>query len=265
MQLSPALSWKAELETGEPGPPKTQAEAAYRRLRRDIRSGLLEPRRWLRLTELRETYGFGWSPLREALFLLTAENLVVAAGQRGFRVAPISEADFVDALTLRNKLEDDALATSIKLGDDAWEAAIVAALHRIRKLPPHWETMDTLASEERQRRHHMFHASLLAACPSQWTLRFWDQLQQQIERYQRIVLRRVAPPAAAVSGIERAHEQIAEAVLARRLDQAVAALRAHNDWSNVLIREGLRREPTPCLEPRGRQVSPSASCRFPES
>jgi Bacterial regulatory proteins, gntR family len=139
VQPSPTASWKDEHETGEPGPPKTQAEAAYRHLRRDIRAGLLAPRRWLWLTELRETYGFGWSPLREALFLLTAENLVVAEGQRGFRVAPISEADFDDLLTLRNKLEDEALRVSIALGDDAWEAAIVAALHRIRKLPPDWE------------------------------------------------------------------------------------------------------------------------------
>jgi GntR family transcriptional regulator, carbon starvation induced regulator len=243
VQPSPTASWKDEHETGEPGPPKTQAEAAYRHLRRDIRAGLLAPRRWLRLTELRETYGFGWSPLREALFLLTAENLVVAEGQRGFRVAPISEADFDDVLTLRNKLEDEALRVSIALGDDAWEAAIVAALHRIRKLPPHWETTDALASEEQQRRHHIFHASLLAACPSRWTLHFWDQLQQQIERYQRIVLRRVDPPAAAVEGIQRAHELIAEEVLTRRFDQAVEALRAHNAWSNALIREALRLEP----------------------
>jgi GntR family transcriptional regulator, carbon starvation induced regulator len=243
VQPSPTASWKDEHETGESGPPKTQAEAAYRHLRRDIRAGLLAPRRWLRLTELRETYGFGWSPLREALFLLTAENLVVAEGQRGFRVAPISEADFDDVLTLRNKLEDEALSASIALGDDAWEAAIVAALHRIRKLPPHWETTNALASEEQQRRHHIFHASLLAACPSRWTLHFWDQLQQQIERYQRIVLRRVDPPAAAVEGIQRAHELIAEEVLTRRFDQAVEALRAHNAWSNALIREALRLEP----------------------
>jgi GntR family transcriptional regulator, carbon starvation induced regulator len=110
---------------------------------------------------------------------------VVAEGQRGFRVAPISEADFDDVLTLRNKLEDEALRVSIALGDDAWEAAIVAALHRIRKLPPHWETTDALASEEQQRRHHM----------------------------------------------------------ARRFDQAVEPLRAHNAWSNALIREALRLEP----------------------
>jgi DNA-binding GntR family transcriptional regulator len=238
-QLSTMAHWKGELETGASAPPKTQAEAAYRRLRRDIRSGLLEPRRWLRLTELRETYGFGWSPLREALFLLTAENLVVSEGQRGFRVAPISERDFLDALTLRNKLEDEALKASIELGDDAWEAAIVATLHRIRKLPPHWEIIDTEASEEQQRRHHLFHAALLAACPSKWTLHFWDQLQQQIERYQRIVLRQVHPPPAAVETIEHAHELITEEVLGRRYDTAVEALRAHNDWSNALIREAL--------------------------
>jgi GntR family carbon starvation induced transcriptional regulator len=231
--------WKGELETGASRPPKTQAEAAYRCLRRDIRAGLLEPRRWLRLTELRETYGFGWSPLREALFLLTAEHLVVSEGQRGFRVAPISESDFLDVLTLRNKLEDEALRASIELGDDAWEVAIVAALYRIRKLPPHWEITDTEASEEQQRRHHIFHAALLAACPSKWTLHFWDQLQQQIERYQRIVLRRVHPLPAPVEAIEHAHEMIAEAVLGRRFDAAVEALRDHNDWSNALIREAL--------------------------
>jgi GntR family transcriptional regulator, carbon starvation induced regulator len=140
---------------------------------------------------------------------------------------------------LRNKLEDEALRASIELGDDAWEVAIVAALYRIRKLPPHWEITDTEASEEQQRRHHIFHAALLAACPSKWTLHFWDQLQQQIERYQRIVLRRVHPLPAPVEAIEHAHEMIAEAVLGRRFDAAVEALRDHNDWSNALIREAL--------------------------
>jgi len=220
---------------------------AYRCLRRDVRSGLLEPRRWLRLSELKDAYGFGWSPLREALFRLAAEHLVVAEGQRGFCVAPISGSDFRDVLTLRDKLEDEALRVSIEHGDESWEAAIVAALYRIRKFPPHWEINDTEAAEEQQRRHHLFHAALLAACPSTWTLRFWDQLQQQVERYQRIVLPRMQPPAAAVDSIAHAHETIAEAVIGRRFEAAVEALRAHNAWSNALISEALAR---PDLPPR---------------
>jgi hypothetical protein len=57
------------------------------------------------------------------------------------------------------------------------------------------------------------------------------------------VLGRVDPPAAAVEGIQHAHELTAEEVLARRFDQAVEPLRAHNAWSNALIREALRLEP----------------------
>jgi DNA-binding GntR family transcriptional regulator len=219
--------------------PKTQAEAAYRCLRRDIRSGKLEPERWLRLTELQEAYGFGWSPLREALFLLTAENLVIAEGQRGFMVAPISESDFVDVVALRNKLEHDAIKASCELGDDEWEAAIVSALYRINKLPPHWEITAPEDAEERQRRHHVFHASLLAACPSKWTLRLWDLLQQQVERYQRIILPTVALPKSAGKTINRDHELIAKATVARKPEVAIKHLRAHDDWSNLLIRKEL--------------------------
>jgi len=219
--------------------PRTQGEAAYRCLRRDIRSGKLEPERWLRLNELQEAYGFGWSPLREALFLLTAENLVLSEGQRGFMVAPISEEDFLDVVSLRNKLEEDAIALSCERGDDEWEAGIVSALHRVRKLPPHWEIDDPDEAEEQQRRHHAFHAALLAACPSRWTLRIWGTLQQQVERYQRIVLSTVAVPKSAQATIARHHEKIADAAIARQPDVAIEYLRAHEDWSSQLIRKAL--------------------------
>lgn len=233
------LARQDTLEPERATKPKTQAEAAYRCLRRDIRSGKLEPERWLRLNELQEAYGFGWSPLREALFLLTAENLVLSEGQRGFMVAPISEEDFLDVVALRNKLEEGALTESCKLGDDEWEAGIVSALHRISKLPPHWEISDPEEAEERQRRHHTFHASLLAACRSRWTLRIWDTLQQQVERYQRIVLRDVAVPKSAQATIARHHQRIAKAAIAREPETAIEYLRVHEDWSIQLIRKAL--------------------------
>jgi DNA-binding GntR family transcriptional regulator len=140
---------------------------------------------------------------------------------------------------LRNKLEHDALKASCELGDDGWEASIVSALHRINKLPPYWEIASPEDAEERQRRHHIFHASLLAACPSKWTLRLWDLLQQQVERYQRIILRSVALPKSARKTINRDHELIAKAAMARKPDVAIKHLRAHDDWSNLLIRKEL--------------------------
>ena len=49
------------------------------------------------------------------------------------------------------------------------------------------------------------------------------------------------PPPGAVESIPHAHEMIAEAVIGRRFEAAVDVLRAHNDWSNALIREALAR------------------------
>jgi len=69
----------------------------------------------------------GAGTLREALLLLVTDALVVAQGQRGFRVAPISIADFEDITRTRVLLETEALRRSCASGGEEWEAAIVAA------------------------------------------------------------------------------------------------------------------------------------------
>ena len=76
--------------------PKTLAEGAYRALRRDIIEGRLAPGEKLRVEHLKDNYGVGAGTLREALSLLISDALVVSQGQRGFRVAPVSLADFDD-------------------------------------------------------------------------------------------------------------------------------------------------------------------------
>src|SRR5690349_4145590 len=66
------------------------SEKAYRRIRTDIIFGKLGPAEKLKLDRLREDYGASVSTLRELLSRLSSEGLVVAEGQRGFEVAPIS-------------------------------------------------------------------------------------------------------------------------------------------------------------------------------
>lgn len=61
------------------------------------------------------------------------DALVVAQGQRGFRVAPISLADFADITQTRVLLETEALRQAMALGDDAWEAEVLAAFHRLSR------------------------------------------------------------------------------------------------------------------------------------
>ena len=64
----------------------TLAEKAYDNLRQDIVRGAFVPGSPLRLADLGERYGMGFSPLREALNRLQSERLVTSESLRGFRV-----------------------------------------------------------------------------------------------------------------------------------------------------------------------------------
>ena len=70
----------------------TLAGTLAERLREEITGGRLTPGTKLHLEDLKETFGVSLSPLREALSRLSGEGFVVMQGQRGYSVAPISEA-----------------------------------------------------------------------------------------------------------------------------------------------------------------------------
>ena len=92
----------------------TKTEAAYRLLRRDILSTRLSPGTPLKLNALRDAYGVGWTPLREALSRLEAERLVTAISNRGFAVAPVSRAELEDLARSRLVVELPLLVESIE-------------------------------------------------------------------------------------------------------------------------------------------------------
>jgi hypothetical protein len=71
--------------------------------------------------------------LRESLSRLVAEDLVVGEHRRGFRVAPMTEADLRD---LPQDIEVLAVTTSVRRGDDLWEADLVRAFHHMKLLTP---------------------------------------------------------------------------------------------------------------------------------
>ena len=87
----------------------TAGENAYRRIRHDIIFGLLPPGSRLRLEKLKGPYLASVSTLREILFRLSSEGLVVAEGQRGFEVAPVSQQNFREVAAMRDLLEGHQL------------------------------------------------------------------------------------------------------------------------------------------------------------
>lgn len=203
--------------------PKTLVEAAYNQLRRDIIEGVHPPGEKLRVEHLKDQYEVGAGTLREALLLLVTDALVVAQGQRGFRVAPISIADFEDITRTRVLLETEALRQSIALGDEAWEADLVAAFHRLSRAEQKLADHDANATEEWEKRNRAFHEALIAACPSRWIRHFQHILYQQSERYRRISLFR--QPIA--RDIHAEHQSIFDATLARDATRATSILTEH--------------------------------------
>ena len=209
----------------------TLAEKAYVSLRKDIVEGCFAPESPLRLADLSERYGMGFSPLREALNRLQAERLVTAESLRGFRVSARSLAEFEDALHARLLVETEALRLSIAKGNDAWEATVVATLYALRQQTKRQGDLDELKT-----RHHAFHRALLAACGSDWLLDFFERLYAATERYRIPALLAAGPQK---RDIDAEHGAIADAVLARDTELAEQLLRDHYLRAATTIRTGM--------------------------
>jgi GntR family carbon starvation induced transcriptional regulator len=167
----------------------TVSEQAFQALRQDVLSGRHAPEGKLKLDALQNLYGFSSSPLREALNRLVQEGLVKADERRGFRVTPISPADLSDITKMRMMLDISALTESIHAGDDAWEASIVAAFHRLEKIESRLPQGPVALDFEWSQRHRDFHFALIAACPSERQLTWSMSLFDQAERYRHFAAR----------------------------------------------------------------------------
>lgn len=190
---------------------------------RDILSGLWGPETRLGIHALSAHYGIGATPLREGMSRLVSRGLVTAVGQRGFRVASVSRADLEDITRTRTLVESEALRRSIQNGDDEWEAAIVACLHRLRhKLLRDPETMRE-GTPEFDTLHKAFHRSLIAACGSERLLALHDDLYFQAYRYRRVMMSRFEDP----QWLVKVHQELADLVISRDADAAVKLLSRH--------------------------------------
>lgn len=204
------------------GPEKTIAERAYRKIREDIVSGALKPGEKLKIDVIRQTYGFGAAPLREALSRLTGDHLVNAIGQRGFVVASISARDAIEIGDLRKLLEVEALERSIPRGDIAWEERLITTYHRLSRLETGVnqgiDAMDLWESY-----NSAFHDATIAACDSVWLRRLRDQLFRQHERYRRFSRLKTVW----TRDIHDEHEALFEAAIARDVEKATAIISEH--------------------------------------
>lgn len=196
--------------------PRTMVEAVFHRLREDILSTRLAPGEKLRVEQLRAHYGVGSSTLREALSRLVSDTLVVAHGQRGFRVSPVSLNDFKSIADMRKLLETEALTASIAQGRDDWEADIVASFHRLTKVEERLKDGPKTLAADWERCNQDFHNALIGACQNHWLFHFRATLLYHSARYLRLAL----ADQSVARDVHGEHEAIMRATLDR--DAALA-------------------------------------------
>lgn len=192
-------------------------QQAYETLRRMIVNGELRPGEKLKVEGLRRRLDTGSSPIREALSLLTSDNLVERIDQRGFRTASVSAENFDEILLLRATLEDLALRESIANATESWEEALVLAHHRMSRA----KYGDTEGFEVF---HKEFHMALLANANSPILLRFCSQLYDLNIRY-RFLAGRVADYTR--RDVSEEHAGILDAAVSRDADLASQRLIDH--------------------------------------
>ncbi len=221
----PAPVPPAEFEVGPVD--KTLAERALRLLRDDILNGKLAPETRLRINLLQKRYGIGLSPLREALLRLLSEGLVIAEGQRGFMVAPVSLAELQDLSRARACLDIAALTQSMALGDADWEAQVISANHLLSRTPLPVDANDVQAAKLWEERHRAYHRALIAGCGSSWLLRLHAQLADHSERYRTIRILHHREKASQVRDVMAEHDAITGAVLNRDVALATELMNRH--------------------------------------
>lgn len=189
----------------------TASSRIYDTLRQELVNGRFAAGEKLAISSLKERYGVGLSPLREALNRLAAYGLLIQENQRGFRVPRLAREELDDIADMRRELECMALERAIERGDAEWESELLAAAHRLKRADETPEKVD-----EWEAMHTRFHRTLVAPCGSVWLLRFIEQLHDQFDRY-----RRLAPHVPEVRRVlDAQHGELVTLALDRRVRAA---------------------------------------------
>lgn len=222
-QANKISNWGPDSALRIAGEVKTEAERALLLIRHDIVTARFSPGERLKPEELKERYTVGVSPIREALLRLTAEGLVKLEGKRGFQVPGASTSELVDIAKVRADLSCLALQEAIALGNDDWEAGIVAAFHRLERTFPLMQKNPREHSQEWERRNREFHTALESGCDSPWLLHFNAMAFAQSERYRRhfVDYGYLLPDA------QKEHHDIMTAAINRNAEEACEQLRHH--------------------------------------
>jgi len=201
----------------------TQADQAYDALLAEILDGRLAPGAKITISEVAVRLGFSPGSVREALSRLAAEKWAVATAQKGYSVAPISIEELKDLTRTRIVIEQFCLRSAIAHGDVEWETSIVAAYHRLHRIPAVVPEHPTRVNKVWSAAHMIFHAALTEGCDSPWMLTLRAMLYAQSERYRHLSVALARED----RNVDAEHKNILDACIAREADRACELIERH--------------------------------------
>ena len=229
---------------------RTLNASVLTQMRADIIACRLMPNDRLRVEALRDRYGMGTSPIREALMRLEAEGLVELEQNKGFRVAAVSREKLIDLMRTRMEIESIALRWSLEKGGVDWEAELLSAFHRLSRQTKIEPSKPDAISETWSKEHANFHTALVAACGTPTLLAIRARLFEQADRYVALSILSNGPLRDDVGE----HKQLMRAALSRDIDKTLDLNRAHISRTLDKVAASLADRERPAASPVGKKA-----------
>ncbi|EJN6961196.1 TPA: FCD domain-containing protein [Photobacterium damselae] len=203
----------------------TISDRVMHQIRSDILNGEFKAGQKLILSDLKDRYNVGGSPLREAMVQLSWQKYVTMKPQKGFWVADVSLNELKSIIKARLAIGNVALRDAMDNGDEKWELNILTTFHKLCRLDPSASDFDSNLWE---RRHKEFHMAIIACKGAEFVMSLMSSIYDQQERYRHILLSSEFTYDSQYYD-NNEHEAIMKAVLDRNFDLASDLVRQHTE------------------------------------
>ncbi len=207
------------------------ADRAYAWLRDGVLSRRLAPSDLITEGQVAEAVGVSRTPVREALLRLEADGFVRLLPKRGALVLPVTAAETADVLETRRLIESYAVRCAVATGGSELPGRL---RQRLSEMEQAARQRDARAFAEADR---AFHAAIVAATGNAILTDLYRRLRDRQLRMGVLTLTDVSGVARMRSTL-RQHQAILEAVEARTLRSAEAAVAAHLDSAAAVLAGG---------------------------
>ncbi|WP_086827844.1 GntR family transcriptional regulator [Allokutzneria sp. NRRL B-24872] len=201
---------------------KSGRDRAYEFLRNTVLSDPAQQGSFISEQDVADRIGVSRTPIREALLMLAAEDLVRLVPKKGAYIAPVSGREIAELMELRGVIERHAASCAV--GSDA--------VVRMRETLARQRLLVNSSEGEFIELDHEFHSALVAAAGNQLMGRVYEGLRARQIRCGVAALVRAPGRQEAVLA---EHEAIVAALEAGDVEAASAAITHHLDTTRQVL------------------------------